>query len=162
MVSSTPRPHFNPGKYPIPILHEAGWVPEPVWTGGKSRPHRDSIPDRPARSQSLYRLSNPAHNEAISKGPNNIQMLIFYQTGTEAALVSWRCGAVCLASYFAAAGPYLCLVRKCTIWMLVWFCFLVLVNCGKLLIIRERLSSDLQLTTSYWHRPTYSSLGAFA
>jgi len=30
--------------------------------GGKSRPHRDSIPDRPARSQSLYRLSYPAHN----------------------------------------------------------------------------------------------------
>ena len=28
---------------------------------GKSRPHRDSIPDRPARSQSLYRLSYTAH-----------------------------------------------------------------------------------------------------
>jgi len=25
-------------------------------------PHRDSIPDRPARSQSLYRLSYPAHS----------------------------------------------------------------------------------------------------
>jgi len=28
---------------------------------GKSRPHRDSIPDRPARSQSLYRLRYPTH-----------------------------------------------------------------------------------------------------
>jgi len=28
---------------------------------GKSRLHRDSIPDRTARSQSLYRLSYPAH-----------------------------------------------------------------------------------------------------
>jgi hypothetical protein len=28
----------------------------------KSRPHRDSIPNRPARSQSLYRLSYPAHS----------------------------------------------------------------------------------------------------
>jgi hypothetical protein len=28
---------------------------------GKSRPHRDSTPDCPDRSQSLYRLSNPAH-----------------------------------------------------------------------------------------------------
>ena len=28
---------------------------------GKSHPHRDSIPDRPASSQSLYRLSYPAH-----------------------------------------------------------------------------------------------------
>ena len=61
VVSSTPRPHFTPGKEPIPILQEAGWAPGPVWTGGKSRPHRDSIPDRPARSQSLYRLSYPAH-----------------------------------------------------------------------------------------------------
>jgi len=42
---------------PGPILQEAGWVPGPVWTGGKSRPHRHSIPDRPARSQSPYRLS---------------------------------------------------------------------------------------------------------
>ena len=61
MVSSTPRPHFIPGKDPVPILQEAGWAPGPAWTGGKSRPHRDSTPDRPARSQSLYRLSYRAH-----------------------------------------------------------------------------------------------------
>jgi len=61
VVSSTPRPHFIPGKDPVPIVQEAGWVPVTVWTGGKSRPHRDSIPGRPARSQSLYRLSYPAH-----------------------------------------------------------------------------------------------------
>ena len=59
--SSTPRPHFTPGKDTVPILHESGWAPGPVWTGGKSRPHRNSIPDRPARSQSLYRLSYRAH-----------------------------------------------------------------------------------------------------
>jgi len=40
----------TPGKDPVPIVQEAGWVPGPVWTGGKSRLHRDSIPDRPARS----------------------------------------------------------------------------------------------------------------
>jgi len=61
VVSSTPRPHFTPGKDTVPFLQEAGWVPGPVWTGGKSRPQRDSIPDRPARSQSLYRLSYLAH-----------------------------------------------------------------------------------------------------
>jgi len=65
VVSSTPRPHFTPGKDPVPILQDAGWALGPVWTGGKSRPHRDSIPDRPARSQSLYRLSyrplSPSH-----------------------------------------------------------------------------------------------------
>ena len=56
VISSTPQPHFTPRKDPVPIVQEAGWAPGPVWTGGKSRPHRDSIPDRPARSQSLYRL----------------------------------------------------------------------------------------------------------
>ena len=66
MVSSTPRPHFTPGKDPVPIVQEAGWAPGPVWTGGKSRPHEDSIPDHPARSQSLYRLSYPAHKNLYS------------------------------------------------------------------------------------------------
>ena len=56
-----PRPHFTTGKDPVPILHEAGWAPWSFWTGGKSRPHRDFFPDRPAHSQSLYRLSYPAH-----------------------------------------------------------------------------------------------------
>jgi len=50
VVSRTPRPHFTPRKDPVPILQEAGWATEPVWTGGKSRPHRNSIPHRPARS----------------------------------------------------------------------------------------------------------------
>ena len=66
VVSSTPRPHFTPGKDPVPILQKAGWPPGPVWTGGKSRPHRDSIPDRPARSQSLYRLSYPGHKLIVT------------------------------------------------------------------------------------------------
>jgi len=67
VVSSIPRPHFTPGKDPVPILHPgkdpvpilqaAGWAPGPVWTGGKCHPHGDSIPDRPTRSHSLYRLS---------------------------------------------------------------------------------------------------------
>ena len=33
----------TPGKDPVPILQEAGWAPGPIWTGGRSRPHRDSI-----------------------------------------------------------------------------------------------------------------------
>jgi len=61
VFSSTPWPHFTPGKDPVPFLQEAGWAPGPVWTGGKTRPHRDSILDRPARSQLLYRLSYRAH-----------------------------------------------------------------------------------------------------
>jgi len=58
-VSSTLWLHFTPGKNPVPILQEAGWAPGLVWTGGKSCPHWDSIPDHPGCSQSLYRLSYP-------------------------------------------------------------------------------------------------------
>ena len=74
VVSSTPRQHFTPRKDPVPILQEAGWAPGPVWTGGKSRPHRDLIPDRPARSQSLYRLSYPAHNDLYCS-PNTVRVI---------------------------------------------------------------------------------------
>jgi len=61
VVSSMPRPHFTPGKDPVPILQEAGWAPGLVWMGRKSRSYRDSILDRPGHSQSLYRLIYPAH-----------------------------------------------------------------------------------------------------
>jgi len=56
VVSSTPRPNFTLG-ISSTRFKETGWVSGPVWTGGKSRPHCDSIPDPPSRSQSLYRLS---------------------------------------------------------------------------------------------------------
>ena len=48
--AARPGRTLPPGKDPVPILQEAGWAPGPVLMGGKSRPHRDSIPDRPARS----------------------------------------------------------------------------------------------------------------
>ena len=56
VVSSTPRPHFTPGKVPVPILQEAGWAPGPVWSGGKSRPHRDSFPDCLSYSAHVQKL----------------------------------------------------------------------------------------------------------
>ena len=60
--ASRPGRTLPPGKKDaVQILKEYGWAPGPVWTGGKSRPHRDSNPDRPARSQLLYRLSYLAH-----------------------------------------------------------------------------------------------------
>ena len=36
MVSVTPRPLFTPGKDPVPIVQEAEWAPEPVWTGAEN------------------------------------------------------------------------------------------------------------------------------
>jgi len=39
-----------------------GWAPGPVWTGAENlAPTGIRSPDRPARSQSLYRLRYPAH-----------------------------------------------------------------------------------------------------
>ena len=58
---SAPRPgRFTPGKDPVPIVQEAGWAPGPVWTGVENlAPTGIRSPDRPARSESLYRLSYP-------------------------------------------------------------------------------------------------------
>jgi len=66
LSAARPGRTLPPGKDLVPILQGAGWTPGPVWTGGKSRPHRDSIPDRPARSQSLYGLSYPAHSYLVT------------------------------------------------------------------------------------------------
>ena len=56
---SAPRPgRFTPGKDSVPIVQEAGWAPGPVWTGAENlAPTGFRSPDRPARSESLYRLS---------------------------------------------------------------------------------------------------------
>jgi hypothetical protein len=55
----TPRPgRFTPENGPVPIVPEAGWTPGPMWTGAKSLASTGiRFPDRPARSESLYRLS---------------------------------------------------------------------------------------------------------
>ena len=53
-------PRERPGNH----VQEAGWAAGPVWTGAENlAPTGIRSPDRPARSQSLYRLSYPAHKE---------------------------------------------------------------------------------------------------
>jgi len=60
-VSITPRQLFTPGKDPVPIVQEAGWASGPVCTGAENlAPTGIRSLDRPARSQSLYRLRCPA------------------------------------------------------------------------------------------------------
>ena len=60
---SAPRPgRFIPGKYPVPNVQEAGWAPGLFWTDTENlapSPTGIRSPDRPARSESLYRLSYP-------------------------------------------------------------------------------------------------------
>jgi hypothetical protein len=54
---SVPRPLSTPAKDPVPIVQEAEWAPGPVWTVAENlAPTGIRSPDRPARSQSLYRL----------------------------------------------------------------------------------------------------------
>jgi len=61
-VSVTPRPLSTSGKDPVPIVQETGWAPGPVWTVVENLdPTAIRSLDRPARRQSLYRLSYPAH-----------------------------------------------------------------------------------------------------
>ena len=36
VVKATIRPLFTPGKNPVPILQEAGWVPGQVWTDAEN------------------------------------------------------------------------------------------------------------------------------
>jgi hypothetical protein len=44
-VSLTPWPLFTPEKEQVPIVQEAGWAPDPVWTGAENlASRRDSIP----------------------------------------------------------------------------------------------------------------------
>jgi hypothetical protein len=73
VVSSTPRPHFIPGKDPVPILQEAECAPGPVRTGGKSRPHRDSIPDRPARTSFAIPTELPG-----PRTRSGVTLILFY------------------------------------------------------------------------------------
>ena len=56
---STPRLGcFTPGKDPVHIVQEAGWVPRLVWTDMKIfAPTGIQSPDPPARSEPLYLLS---------------------------------------------------------------------------------------------------------
>ena len=77
MGGQPPPAASTTGKDSVPILQEAGWAPGPVWTGGKSRPHRYSIPDRPACSQSLYRLSYPAHAHTHRHTHTHIYIYIY-------------------------------------------------------------------------------------
>jgi hypothetical protein len=53
-----PQPLNGQERDPIPIVQEAGWVSGPVWRGAENLVHTGiPSPDRPACSQSLYRLS---------------------------------------------------------------------------------------------------------
>ena len=66
-LASRPGRSLPPGKDRVPIVQEAGWAPGPVWIGAENLTTTGiRYLDRPARSQSLYRLSYPAHKTLVS------------------------------------------------------------------------------------------------
>jgi hypothetical protein len=68
MVSFTPRQFFTSGKDPVPIVQKAGWDPGPVWTGAENLALTViRSPDRPARSQSLYKAKLPGPPDSLIK-----------------------------------------------------------------------------------------------
>jgi hypothetical protein len=69
-------PLSTPGKYPVPIVKEAGWVQGPVQTGAENLISTGfRSPDRPARSQSLYRLNYRAHIYVCTYKYNHLQYM---------------------------------------------------------------------------------------
>ena len=57
-------------------MQEAGWAPGPAWTRAENlAPTGIRSPDRPVRSQSLYRLRYPAHYvmSTVSKNSGGIR-----------------------------------------------------------------------------------------
>jgi len=65
---SRPGRSLPPGKDTAPIIQKAGWAPGPVWKGAENLASTGiRSPDRPARSQSLYRLRYPNHKLIIGE-----------------------------------------------------------------------------------------------
>jgi hypothetical protein len=68
VVRAKPRPLYPRERDPVPVLQEAGWTPGPVWTGAENLALAGiRLPDFPALSESLYRLSSPGPRESKSR-----------------------------------------------------------------------------------------------
>ena len=58
MVNTTNRPLYSREKDPVPTVQDAGWARGSVWSGAECVDLTGMrFADRPARSESLYRLS---------------------------------------------------------------------------------------------------------
>ena len=67
-VSPTPRPPLPPGKTRYPLYRRLGGPQARSGRAESLASHQDSIPDRPARRQSLYRMSYPAPAALVKNG----------------------------------------------------------------------------------------------
>jgi hypothetical protein len=76
---SAPCPgRFTPGEGPV---QEAGWTPRPFWKSmGNLAPTGIRSPDRPARSEMLYRPHYPGLKKASSNKDDNVLGLWIWDT----------------------------------------------------------------------------------
>jgi hypothetical protein len=91
---------------PVPIVQEAGWTPESVWTQRIEKKNLPGIeprsPSRPARSQTLYRLVYAAHIHFC-----NLQLIHFTISWTEETLFGTH--SVCKNLYTITCFATTCL-----------------------------------------------------
>jgi len=65
-IYATPRPHYPRERDLVTIVQEAGWAPVSVWTGAENLAYPGiRFPNRPARSESLCRLSHHSPRSLI-------------------------------------------------------------------------------------------------
>jgi hypothetical protein len=77
MFKAKPWPTYPQEAAPVPIHYEAWCAPQPVWEGVEKRKSLASTgirnPDRPALSESLYRLSYLGHSTLIDNKKKYVQ-----------------------------------------------------------------------------------------
>jgi hypothetical protein len=62
VVKATPLPFYSRPRYPVRIVQEAWWNPGPAWTAEENLSYTwIRSPDRPTRSQLLYRIRFAIH-----------------------------------------------------------------------------------------------------
>jgi hypothetical protein len=84
VASPTPRPLYPRERDPLPIVQEAGWAPGPVWTAAEKLALTGiQSPDRPARSESLYRLRYPDPLFQTGINLNYIRIFLSYLSGNK-------------------------------------------------------------------------------
>jgi len=117
---------LSPGKIRYPLYRRLGRPPGPVWTGAENLASTGiRSPDRPARSQSLYRLRYPAHFQLVVTKKKQFSYL-----KCRKLWVSGRnfCFLVNICSGFCYWPGY-----HCTNWEVSWFCSLLLRHARQML-----------------------------
>jgi len=140
VVSSTPRPHFTPGKDPVSILQEAGWASGPVWKDGKT--------NKKWYQNLQQEYKNIKHRSAFWSSMNNDSLLFFFRRPVQTSdlrLAIWHNALRGYSLYFTEHAGTICHVRKWTSFVKYHFISLFL-SC----YFNSRVADKLQKLTGLW------------